>query len=477
MKRAYLFSGLAVSALAVLGWQCGSSDPAAEALSTRQVELTVYSQDFAQVTEVRTVDLVEGVVRIALGDVSHSLDQSTVLYDWPQGSEAQVTSTTYDLGTQEGQSLLDQLVGRTVTLVYRSETGRATSRETGVLEASSPGNVVVRVGDRLVINPDATIEAPAGEVATMPKLTASVENGKDESQALTLSYLTRGLSWSADYVMTLDEETSELECWATVTNHTGIDFPAAKIKFVAGAPNRAVVDTDTTYGRPALAAEDMYEMKSRRLGDGGAGEPVYYGELVAYPYESNATLRNNQTSRVLMMKEPKVKVTRDYAIRLPSPGWYGYRDATERLKATLSLALKNSEEAGLGAPLPMGRVRVYDPSDEGAPVLIGAASIGNTPKDDRIDMTLTEVFNVYARGKLVATRKIDRRKTAYDYEITVYNEKEKATDVRLVSNFYGAWTIQKESSKSTRPDASSAQWVVNAPSGGETKLTYTVVVG
>jgi hypothetical protein len=481
MKRALVFTGIALSGLALYGWQCGSP-PAEEGAAGRQVELTVYSQDFAQVSEVRPVELLDGVVRIVIGDVSHRLDDSTVQYGWPDGSGAEVTEATYDLGTSTGQTLLEQLVGRTVTLVYRSDTGRATDRETGVLEVASPGNVVVRVGDRLVINPDATIEAPAGAVATMPKLTAAVQNGSKEEVDMSVSYMTRGLSWGADYVMTLGDEGAGLELWAKVTNQTGIDFPAAKIKFVAGAPNRAVVDTlarkkEYDYAGELGVARKAPAMYGMAGADAAAIAPVPMGELIAYPYESKATLKNNQTNRVLMLREPKVSVVRDYAIRLPSPGWYGYHDASQQLKATLSLAFKNSDESGLGQPLPAGEVRVYEPTKSGAPEYVGAASIRNTPKDDRIDLTLTEVFNVTARAKLVESRKLDKRKTAYTYEVTASNQKARPVDVRLVASFYGTWAVTDETVKSTRPDAATAQWILSVPSGGEAKLKYTVVLG
>lgn len=445
----------------------------------RAVELTVYTADFAQVDETRTVDLVDGTVRVGLDNVSHKLDESTILYGWPEGTPALVTSTTYDLGTSSGQSLLEQLVGKEVTLVYRSDNGRAGEKQTGILESAAPGNLVVRVGNTLVVNPVATIETPAGTVATMPRVTASIESDKEEKAKLGVTYMTRGLSWEANYVMMLADETSDLECWATVENHTGVDFPAAKIKFVAGSPNRAVMDTLKDKRRDYDLEERFPASKAMR--DSGVyamdAAPVALGELIAYPYESKATLRNNQTNRVLMMKEPKVAINRDYSIRLPSPGWYGYGDNDQRLKATLALAFKNSEEAGLGSPLPAGTVRVYERGKDGKPTSIGAAGIGNTPKDDRIDLTLTEVFNLYARGKLTKTKKLDKRRTAYTYEVKVHNEKDKAVDVRLVADFFGKWTVSEESVKSSRPTASSAQWVINVPAGGGQTLTYTVVIG
>ena len=482
MRRVFTYSALclAIVAVAAVGCLKASAKEGLQADKDREIELVVYSQDFAQVNEVRTVGLLDGTARVGLTQVSQQLDQSSLIYDWPDISSAQVTSTTYDLGSLSGQSLLEQLVGREVSLVYRGDNGREGARQTGILEVAAPGNIVVRVGDTLVVNPNATIETPAGEVATMPRLTAFVQNGKREDVPLTVSYMTRGLSWGADYVLTLDPGTdpADLECWATVTNNTGIDFPAAKIKFVAGAPNRNVVATNAKLKDYDLAEERAPADYMR----GRAGEfsydtglrPEQMGELIAYPYESKATLRNNQTNRVLMMDAPKVTVARDYAIRLP---YYGMTDPQQRLKATLSLAFKNTDEAGLGKPLPAGSVRVYEPVKGGAPNYIGAAAIGNTPKDDRIDLTLTEVFNVYARAKTTETKKLDKKRTQYTYEVTVNNEKDKPLDVRVVRDFYGTWTITNESLKSTRPSAASAQWVVTVPAGGSTVVTYTVVVG
>jgi len=481
MRRVFTYSALCLAIVAVAAFGClkASAKEGLQSDEGREIELVVYSQDFAQVNEVRTVGLLDGTARVGLTQVSQQLDQSSLIYDWPDTSSAQVTSTTYDLGSLSGQSLLEQLVGREVALVYRGDNGREGARQNGILEVAAPGNIVVRVGDTLVVNPNAAIETAAGEVATMPRLTAFVQNGKREDVPLTVSYMTRGLSWGADYVLTLDPgtEPADLECWATVTNNTGIDFPAAKIKFVAGAPNRNVVAT-----KPKVRDNELVERRApaefTRGNAGGEWDsklvPVQMGELIAYPYESKATLRNNQTNRVLMMDAPNVTVARDYAVRLP---YYAVTDPQQRLKATLSLAFKNTDEAGLGKPLPAGSVRVYEPVKGGAPNYIGAAAIGNTPKDDRIDLTLTEVFNVFARAKTTETKKLDKKRTQYTYEVTVNNEKDKPLDVRVVRDFYGTWTITNESLKSTRPSAASAQWLVTVPAGGSTVLTYTVVVG
>ena len=45
-----------------------------------------------------------------------------------------------------------------------------------------------------------------------------------------------GMSWSADYVLTVgrDEKQADLDGWVTVVNNAGTAFPNAKLQLVAG---------------------------------------------------------------------------------------------------------------------------------------------------------------------------------------------------------------------------------------------------
>ena len=56
----------------------------------------------------------------------------------------------------------------------------------------------------------------------------------------TLSYLTPGLGWRADYVALFDEASSKIDVqgWVTLTNSSGTTYDNAKTLLVAGSPNR-----------------------------------------------------------------------------------------------------------------------------------------------------------------------------------------------------------------------------------------------
>ncbi|NIP58952.1 MAG: DUF4139 domain-containing protein, partial [Gemmatimonadetes bacterium] len=54
----------------------------------------------------------------------------------------------------------------------------------------------------------------------------------------------------------------------------------------------------------------------------------------------------------------------------------------------------NSEEAGLGMPLPRGIVRVYKADASGAQQFIGEDRIDHTPRDERVRIKMGEAFDV-----------------------------------------------------------------------------------
>ena len=486
MRNATPLLLLALAALAAHG--CGRAEAQTVKIPDEPgrgpIELTVYADDFGMVRETRRVELSAGRGRVGLLGVSKSLDQQSVMFSWPKASDAKVVSSTYDLGVGNSGRLLQRFLGKSVDLVYRGQDGREGERIRGVLEVADPGNVVVRTNGKYVVNPQATLEAPADMgIVAIPQLSAEVESGRGGATDLGVSYMTNGLSWNADYTVTLAPEGGKLglECWATVTNRTGTDFPDAKISFVAGSPNRAVRNRNQPqeYQFEARAVGKV-ELNAPAQMNAAFNQPRSIGELYAYPYKSTATIRQDQMNRVRMMGSEGVAVKRVYSIALPEVT----RDYAElnanpdrRLTATMGINFVNSKGSGLGLPLPAGAIRVYEPDATGAARYVGAAGIGDTPKDARVSLELTNAFDVYARARQVSVQKVDKRHVRRTVEVTVSNEKSKPTEVRLVQSLGSSWRIESETVKGMKTNSAQNQWTVSVPAGGETKLRYAVVLG
>ncbi len=475
---------LSLAAVFTPGCNNASAQTASSAVENnpvRQVELTVYADNFGLVRETRQVDLKQGRVKIGLQDVSKILDQNSVLFTWPDKTDAKVVSSTYDIGIGDSARLLERYLGKEVELVFRGDNGKEGERIKGILQVAEPGNVVVKAGDKFIVNPNATIEASTGSgIVAVPQLSAEVESSANAQAKMGVTYLTQGLSWRADYTATLSPNSDQMgfECWATVTNKTGTDFPNASLTFVAGSPNRAVQYGNfngaiggSSVDHPTLKAKTEMQMNTRFQA------PEVMGELYAYPYKSTATIRQDQMNRVRMMGSERVMIKRDYNIRLPymyASGYYA--NPTQKLSATLALNFTNSEKSGLGLPLPAGSLRVYEPDRGGNLRYIGAASIGDTQKESRVSATLTEVFDVYANAKQVSATRLNKKSVSRTAEIALYNEKSTPIELRLVQDFGNTYKIVAESEKSAKLSAYSAQWKVLLNPGEHKTLKYTVVL-
>jgi hypothetical protein len=437
------------------------------------VELTVYKEDFSMVREQRPVSLPEGRSRVRITDVSRQLDPSSVLFTWPSNT-AQVVASTYDLGTDDGQSLLKRYLGQPVDMVWYGEDGQPGQKVSGTLQVAGDSGTVLESDGKFYVNPKGTIVAPANpDVVTIPQLTAQVESKSKQDTKLSVAYLTRGLGWSADYVATLDSDSSvmNLEAWATVTNMTGAAFPDAKITLVAGSPNRSTRMTNTVMAGANFEDTGRFRAKPADLGL----SPEASGELYAYPVPSTATISPDQMNRVRLLSSPRVSVKRVYTMHIGEDAYWNVSNVPMRQNAQLAVNFVNSQNAGLGMPLPGGTVRVYEPGASGTLAYVGAAAIPDTPKDERASLTLTNVFDVTGHSRMMQTKKLGKRRVQRDYQAILRNAKTKPIDLHVTQTFGNQWRIVSESVKSTRPDSSTALWIVRIPAGGQTKLTYSVV--
>ena len=481
----FLFGfGAAMAVLILAASGCGRASAQARgqgSTTDRAVELTVYKEDFAMVSEKRQVAIELGHSRMAIDDISKVLDPNSVLFDWPsQEQHPEVVATTYNLGMGNSSTLLSRLNGQTVDMMWPSTDGKAGDVITGRLEASEQGgNFALRTKDKLYVNPSGTVIASADTASTLPQLSVELDSLEAKKTQLSMSYLTRGMSWSADYVAKLDSvaDIATFECWASVKNSTGTAFPAAKVTLIAGSPNRAVAE------RPMAGDGEFREAAKAVSATPQMGRKPRYqsedvGELHAYKISSVATIGQDQMNRVNLFGSRTVPVKRDYAIRIPSLGEWGYEvaggNSLPHVSATLSISFVNNEAANLGMPLPSGSVAVYQKDEQGQARYTGAATLGDTPLQEHVNLTLTNVFDVYAEYKVLSSQRIDKHTVRKTIEVALHNEKRLPVWVRLVQGFEGHWRPIQESEKSVKLDGGTTQWTVQVSPDVPKAVTYTI---
>src|SRR4051812_17398902 len=208
-----------------------------------QVDLavTVYNTDVALVRDVRNVRLASGDVDLKFMDIAATVNPATVhMRSLTDPGQLSVLEQNYEYDLLEPDKLLRKYVGRDVTLVRtRTENGTTRQEEVKAHLLSYNNGPVWRIANEIVTGLGADhIRFPElpDNLYTHPTLIWTLANSGAPRQRLETSYLAGGLSWNADYVLTVsrDDKLGDLDGWVTLGNRSGTAFRNAKLQLVAG---------------------------------------------------------------------------------------------------------------------------------------------------------------------------------------------------------------------------------------------------
>jgi len=137
-----------------------------------------------------------------------------------------------------------------------------------------------------------------------------------------------------------------------------------------------------------------------------------------------------------------------------------------------SLRFGNHERAGLGLPLPAGRVRMFDDGD-----FLGEAQLAHTPAGKDVALEIGNVFDLSAE-RTRESFQLDRNGRTMTETVSVKLTNGRATPVTVrVHERLGRWTdwdIGDSSVPFEKRNAHSASFDVTVPAKGEARVRYTV---
>jgi hypothetical protein len=250
-----------------------------------------------------------------------------------------------------------------------------------------------------------------GGLLTRPTLVWTLNNRSASRQQCEVAYMTRGLSWRADYVLRLapgqrlDDtaarsqaasqerdiapldaagnpqilDSAELTGFATVTNLSGTTYANAQLKLLAGDVHLIYEDT---------YLNDLM-VHFLRDGSGGGGKARGFEEKSLFEYhlytlQRPTTLRDAETKQIELVTAGGIRLKRGYVY-----------DRTENPSAARVVSeFKNSRASGLGSPLPKGVVRLYAPDPEGVSTYVAQTQIDHTPRDEKIRLPWGYAFDI-----------------------------------------------------------------------------------
>ena len=156
---------------------------------------------------------------------------------------------------------------------------------------------------------------------------------------------------------------------------------------------------------------------------------------------------------------------------------YTYDGSRDAKKVNVTLELENKEADGMGMALPAGKIRVYKADTDGTDQFIGEDSIGHTPKDEKVRVSLGSAFDVAGERKILAVRRAGSQTNEQDIEIILRNHKPEAIQVVAVEHAWGEWHVTRTSQDFRKKDAGTFEFNVPLPANGPATVTYTLHIG
>lgn len=463
------------------------------------VAVTIYNNDLALVQDVRRLAIPQGRSRQEFPDVSARIRPETVSIVAP---DAGVIEQNFDYDLLSPAKLMEKAVGQTVTIVRTNPATGAETREAAKVLAVN-GGVVLQIGDRIEVLRDdglpvrVVFDKVPPNLRARPTLSVVLDSDRAGPRPVSLSYLTNGLGWKADYVALFDEKAGKIDVqgWITLTNSTGTTFDNANTLLVAGSVGD---DQDQRY-RPYPPPPPPPPDRSRMRPGTETANREQLGGFYLYPLKERTTIANAQTKQVSFLDVAGAPASKGYEYR---NDWL--HSTNEAESASTILKFSTSREGGLGDALPAGTVRVYMRDARGQPQFIGENAIGHTPMGSSLGLKTGEAFDVKVKPVVEKRQKItsDEYRTTMRYRwteagkapvevelaeadpywrttmrYTLTNARPQPVTVELVQgglrNYWGDTRVISESLNSERRSLDEVVWQVPVPANGSVEVTAT----
>jgi hypothetical protein len=431
--------------------------------------VTIYADDLALIQDRRDIPVEAGRHRLEFPDVSAKIRAETATLT---ADDISIVEQNFDFDLLTPAKLMEKAVGQEVTLVRVNPSNGVETREQAQVLATNSG-VVLKIGDHIEVLRDDGLPARVifnkvpENLRARPTLSVTITSRRAGTRSATLSYLTPGLGWRADYVALFDERESKIDVqgWVTLTNSSGTTYDNAQTLLVAGAPAVSTGDYQTSDWRR------LRERSSLEQPGTESGGRERLGDYYLYPLADRTTIANMQTKQVSFLDVHGVPAEHGYEFR---NHWLGAAEKPQSAKSIYRFS--TSAHAGLGDQLPAGVLRFYMRDQRGDPQFIGESLIDHTPMGSTLSLETGDAFDVKVHAVVAKRTRLAPFDWQTDMSYELSNALPHSVVVKLLQQgLFADSRITTESMKSTRRDADTAEWEVTVPANGKATVTATFV--
>ncbi|MCH6574065.1 MAG: DUF4139 domain-containing protein [Bacteroidetes bacterium] len=434
-----------------------------QSIKHKSLSVTVYNQNLGVIKDVREIEISSGSSEIKITDVAQQIDPTSVHIKL----DGEVIEQNYQYDLVSLDKILRKFVNQNIRLI--SETNEIVE---GKLLSAMGGQIVLEKPEGgLVMLPNVnkyrfSVDYLPEGLITQPTLVWQVISNSSGKQDVELSYQTRGMNWHAEYVVVLNKDDTKLDLnsWVSVDNQSGATYKNAKLKLVAGDVN-LIQDIITRGGR-----DNMYMMEKSSV-DVQQFEEKSFFEYHIYNLQRPTTIANNETKQISLFEASNVAANKKFFYGSTSSRWYWNQQGQKKIAVIIEF--ENSEEYGLGLPMPKGKVRVYK-SDGESLEFVGEDMIDHTTTKEKVRLKIGDAFDIVAEEVQTENIQISSKVWEQEFEITFKNRKKEDVVIEVERNLGTNWEILKSSFDYKKKDAFRVTFNVPVKADGESKLTFKI---
>jgi len=377
--------------------------------------VTITNQNLGLVKEERVLNLEKGRQQTNLEDIPALINPASVLIE----SDFNVLEQNFEYDLISVDKILQKSLEKEI-IIDHPEQGRI---EGTLLSATSQNMILKSTDGMMQIVPRNNkqkislkgLAADKQPFIIRPTLVWDVKASKKGSFNTNVSYLTKGLTWNADYVGLLNEDDSKitLSSWVTINNTSGKTFRDTKLKLMAGDLNLV----QSGRQRPSRS----YDVRPIKKPDASFSEKAFF-EYHLYDLNRQTDLQNNQIKQIQLFGETTGEINKIYRVNSHSPE-----------KTAVIISFKNSKKNNLGMPLPQGIIRLYK-KDGDEREFVGENRISHTPKNEKIDIETGKAFDIVSERTVKVVKRLSKRSERRTVEYKIRNHKKEPVSIEIVEN-------------------------------------------
>ncbi|MCX7553615.1 DUF4139 domain-containing protein [Marinicella sp. S1101] len=451
-------------------------------LNPNQLQNVANIPGYAMVKQSKNAAFKKGMFTLAFDDVAEHIDPTTVSFSTPDNPDAaQVLEQNFQFDLVGTEKLLQKYLDQVISVNHDQGSdsidseGKLLSTQGGITLQQQSGNIITIKAWNHISFPD----LPGG-LLTKPTLVWLLNSNSNKEELIVLTYQTQGMTWWADYNITLSGDTAacelDISSWVSLVNKSGASFNQTQLKLVAGDVNR----TENNQSPRMMMRDTMVKASSNEFTE----ESLF--EYHLYKLPRKVDLPNNSTKQIQLLNQTNgIKCNRNLNFNATGQHRINYRRpitdanyfAVTEAKVEATLSFENSLANQLGLPLPAGRVRVNmaDLSD-GSLEFIGEDSIEHTPKNDTIKLKLGNAFDVKAK-RTQKDYELFKNSATEQIEISISNQKDSAATITVTETLHrwSNWQITQHDEEYKKLNASTIQFEVKVPAETTQTINYTVL--